>query len=455
MFASSDGAPRGPQRLAFWLLILFMIALWLAGGASRADALGQVFTRAAAWTVLVVTTLTLPRPNWKQVRPVAILLGLATALVALQLVPLPPALWGALPGRTMLATAPTGSGIGSAWLPLTISRAATLNALSSLVVPVAVLTLVASIPISTLHRLAGVMLALVGAAALLGLFQFTGATFDHPLINDQPGEIGGSFANRNHLALFVAIGILLAPGYLLVGDRPRRWQAAAVAGLALLFVMILLAIGSRAGLVLGAVAIVVGLAMVRSEVAAVMRRLPGRVRLLVVGASALAVGIVAASVYLGRAQAIGRLQEEGIAEGLRGAIRPTVIDMIGTYFPLGSGFGTFDPAYRIAEPTDLLGPKYVNLAHNDLLQVPLDGGLAGALLLFSAIGWWALASVRAWGTQGTLTARLGSAILLLVMIGSALDYPARTPMIMAVVVLAAVWLIPAPRHGATAPIHTR
>src|SRR5690606_29945102 len=98
---------------------------------------------------------------------------------------------------------------------------------------------------------------------------------------------------------------------------------------------------------------------------------------------------------------------------------------------------------RIAEPTGLLSLNYFNRAHNDLLEVVLDAGLAGLLLLIAAVGWWLWMSVRAFrvkdGSAGLLP-RLGSAMLLLVIVASAVDYPARTPMIMSLVMIAAVWL---------------
>jgi hypothetical protein len=57
--------------------------------------------------------------------------------------------------------------------------------------------------------------------------------------------------------------------------------------------------------------------------------------------------------------------------------------------------------------------------------------------------WWLWRSAKLWaeGAAPSLAlARLGSAMLLLVMIASIFDYPARTPTIMALIVIAATWL---------------
>jgi len=66
-------------------------------------------------------------------------------------------------------------------------------------------------------------------------------------------------------------------------------------------------------------------------------------------------------------------------------------------------------------------------------------------LLVTALTWWGWASVRAWRAgadagSDPATARIGSLILLLVVLASAFDYPARTPTMMMIIVVAALWL---------------
>jgi hypothetical protein len=77
-----------------------------------------------------------------------------------------------------------------------------------------------------------------------------------------------------------------------------------------------------------------------------------------------------------------------------------------------------------------------------LIEVVLDAGLVGLLLLGTAVVWWIWKSVGAWRSDSStnLIRRLGSATLLLILLASVTDYPARTPMFMAIVVIAAVWL---------------
>ena len=99
--------------------------------------------------------------------------------------------------------------------------------------------------------------------------------------------------------------------------------------------------------------------------------------------------------------------------------------------------------FRMHEPLSLLKLTYFNHAHNDLIEIVLDAGLPGLALLVAGIAWWAMASLRAWRTEPGMDhalPKLGSAMLLFVLLASGFDYPARTPMIMAAIVLAASWL---------------
>jgi hypothetical protein len=125
--------------LPFVLLASLFAILWLAGGAARADALGQVLVRAVAWMILVLIILGGRRPSFTFSRPVLLLLLGALALPMLQMVPLPPSMWQALPGRELFAEAAAATGQAQPWRPWAIVPGAAFNAASSLVVPWAVL----------------------------------------------------------------------------------------------------------------------------------------------------------------------------------------------------------------------------------------------------------------------------------------------------------------------------
>nr|WP_281422861.1 O-antigen ligase family protein [Sphingomonas yunnanensis] len=284
------------------------------------------------------------------------------------------------------------------------------------------------------------LLALILVSTLIGLLQFSGLSFDHPLLNDTPGDVNGGLANRNHFALLLAIGCLLSFRWAFPDGRSARWRLPLAFGLVLLLLLTILATGSRMGMVLGVVALVIGPLTVRRAIRHELRRVPRWIVVATIGGAVLMIAtLILLSVAADRAASIDRAFGMDAAQDIRARALPTVLSMIARYFPVGAGFGGFDPLFRIAEPFRLLKPTYFNHAHDDFLEVLIDGGVAGAVLLLAAVGWWAVASVRAW-RGGATNARLGSAALLLVFIASLSDYPARTPIVMAVVAVAATWL---------------
>ena len=432
--------PGARPSVSFVLLCLLLVTILIAGGASMANVSGQLIVRAASWAAIIVAALGGVRPDVRAAPAVFAVLAAMLALVLLQLVPLPPAWWQALPGRAMFADASALTGAPQPWRPLAIVPGAAWNAAFSLVVPFAVFMLVAGLRAAERTWLPALVLGLICAATLSGLLQFSGARFDNPFINDGVGEVAGTFANRNHFALFLAAGCVTAPAWAFLDGRRPRWRLPVTLGLVLLFALTILASGSRAGILLGIAALVMGMLLARRGIMRAVRNAPRWVLpAIMIGIFALIAGFVFLSIDAGRAVSIDRALALSADEDLRARALPTVLAMIPAYFPAGIGFGAFDPLFRVHEPLALLSPEYFNHAHNDFLEVALDGGLAGVLLLAAAIGWWMIAGAKAW-MRGPGTARLGSAIILLVLIASAVDYPARTPTIMALTVIAAMWL---------------
>lgn len=430
--------------MPFAMLSTLLLILWIAGGASRADALGQVVIRTTATLLLVLMIFFGDRPDLGRRKVVWLLLLASIALPLLQLIPLPPELWAKLPHRAMFAEAAAAIGQPQPWRPWSLSPGATLNAAGSLIVPLAALTFAAGIkPAESPHAIAALLVSIVGAA-LIGLIQFSSGGFDNPFINETVGEVSGNFANRNHFALFLALGCILAPAWAVMGDRRPSWRAPAALGLVILFTLTILASGSRAGLLLGFFGLIAGLVLAWSGIRRKLRRLPPWV---LPASIASTIGLVAlivlVSVAAGRAESIDRMFAMEPGQDMRTRALPTVLQMVRAYFPAGTGLGTFDPVFRIHEPLDLLKPTYFNHAHNDLLEIILDGGLPGFALLLSALIWWAWTSLKVWSRGSAadqMVPRLGSAILLLLIVASVFDYPARTPMMMAVAAIAAVWL---------------
>lgn len=426
------------------LLILFLIIIWVAGGASRADAVGQVVVRAAAAATLFVTVLAYPQPSFMRLRPVVILLVASAILPVLQLIPLPPSWWQALPGRVIFADAARVAGEPQPWRPLSLVPGATVNALASLLVPAAALILLAGIDASRRAWLVPMLLCFVVGSTLLGLLQAGGGAFNNPLINESLGQVSGSFANRNHFALFLAMGCLICPVWAFSSSRRLGWRTVSGLGLLIVFVLTILATGSRAGLLLGGFSIVLGGLQVRGEIRHQLRRQPRWMLPVLLACGAMLIGtFVLLAIVADRATAIDRALSIDPGQDMRGRGLATVSLLISTYFPSGAGLGSFDPIFRVNEPFEVLKVTYFNHAHNDWLEIVLDAGAPGLIVLVGALGWWGWASLMAWRMphgQERDRSRLGSSLLLLVLIASIFDYPARTPMIMTMIIIAAVWL---------------
>jgi O-antigen ligase len=423
--------------------------LWLAGGASVATVIGQVIVRVASIVVLIAGTVLGLRPNLQDAKPIWVILGAAIGLALLQLLPLSPALWQSLPGRAMLAEAASAAEQPQPWRSWAIVPGGAINAAASLIVPLTVLLLVNCIRSDERASLPGLLLAVIVSAMLVGLLQFSGADVTNPLVNAQRGVVDGLFANRNHFALFLAIGCVVAPVWAYDRDHAQRspnalrarWRVLVAFALDVLFLLVILGGGSRAGVLLGVLGTGLGLLIVHRRIGHDLKHYSRWVfPAVITGVIATFAIFVLASVMAGRAVSIDRFMTFAVTQDLRARNLPVVLQMVWNYFPVGSGFGGFDTVYRIHEPLQSLQPEYFNHAHNDFVEVTLDGGLAALLLLIGALAWWARGSIRVWRSPagGKAVPRMGSAVLALIFASSSVDYPARTPIIMAVTVIAAM-----------------
>ncbi|QPQ54419.1 O-antigen ligase family protein [Allosphingosinicella flava] len=449
--------PWAKFSLSLTLLIALLAGLWIAGGASRPDVFAQVVVRGIAWFLLLVAIIFVRRSFPAEAMPVIIILAAALAMILLQLVPLPPEVWLALPGRTVFADAAEFSRQGQPWRPLSIVPDATINSASSLVVPIAVLLFAANVTRAERRLMPAIILFLVFGHAFVGFLQFSGIDFKFRLINDV-GGVSGLFANRNHFALLMSIGCLVAPVWAFQDSAKIGFRSPIAVALILLCILIILGSGSRSGLMLGLVGAMLGFIIIRSSVRRILKPAPRWViPALMAGILALVATFVLVSIAADRAASVDRVVALSAEEEVRFNVLPVIWDVALHYFPAGAGHGSFDSIYRLHEPYTYLKSTYLNHAHNDFLEVVLEGGVGGLLVLTGALAWWGLASIRVWRAPSSSEIRLGrfgAALLLLILIASAIDYPARTPLIMAVAVLGALclnWGVNAARSPLPAP----
>jgi O-antigen ligase len=364
---------------------------------------------------------------------VLIVAGFIVAIVALPLIPLPPAVWQSLPGREIIVQIDEALGSGPLWRPMTMTPSHTLNALHFLALPGALLLLLTQLEYREIAGLLPVVAIMLGISVGIGYLQATGMPLDFYQI-DNP--VAGLFANRNHqglaIACFLPVVAMLATREsknLTRFARRRRHFLAVAVGLAT--IPLIFVTGSRAGLVLTAGGFIVAAFIWQSSV----HSSPSRGKALL-ALSAIVIGIIGlvAAVLVGsdRNLAIQRLIAKDMSNELRVPVWRTTRELVGQYMPLGSGPGSFVEVFQIAEENDQLLPRYVNHAHNDFLEIALTSGLPGMLLAFVALIAFVICAWRVRGAKGQAREIrryrwLGLGLIGLCAAASAVDYPLRTP----------------------------
>jgi O-antigen ligase len=436
------------------MVVLLGLAFAL-GGSARGDVAQLMVLRPAAVLLLGYGLMTLRRHHVRA-HPVAWILGTAVvALPALQLIPLPPDFWRNLPGRELIAEVDRAAGMDDVWRPLTLTPLATRNALFASLVPLAGFVLGMQLDDRGRARLLPIILILGAVSALAGLAQVMEPAWDwlylYPTTN--AGREVGLFANRNHQALLLSMMLPMLAVFGLIGRA--RWRLI-VLGCGVLLIPLILLAGSRLGLIAAVIALIaipVVLAGPSHSPEGCGRRwrlaspVAGR-RGPVIGAVLAVAGItlVGVTIWQGRGEAWTRLADTFGGGDQRVQILPTLGEMFATYFPAGSGMGSFERVFQIHEPDALLGPAVVNHAHNDWAEVVLDGGLPAALVIGAAVVVFAMRSVRVrrgeWHAEGQRAlARLGLLLIALQGAASLFDYPLRTPIHAVLFTVAVLWAI--------------
>jgi hypothetical protein len=454
------------DSVPFWLLVALLTLVFLTGGASRGDVQSLIVLRPVS---VLLCGLALWSLKWDDVRANRFVFGMAAAIFLLSLahlLPLPPMMWKALPGRELLAEVDRVAAVGDVWRPIALIPSAGWNAFFSLFVPLAALMLGVQLAREQLFKLLPVLLGLGLFSGFWGLLQSVGDP-QGPLYLYRVTSNGvavGLFANRNHQALLLAMLFPMLAVYASVGiisEEQKRFRTGLAIASGVVLIPLLLVTGSRAGLVLGAIGLASSYALYRKPVISTPKKRKGDARfdwrIPILGFVILAVSGIA--VIMSRAEALKRLAMSDRIEELRIQALETMMGMVWKYAPIGSGAGSFAEAFQIDEPNALLKPTYFNHAHNDWLEVVITYGLPGVALI--AIGLFGLFRISLKNLSGGLQngrdaafARLGLVLIVFLAISSVVDYPLRVPALVCVFVIAILWLTGAEAKGAGKPVGT-
>lgn len=415
---------------------------FVLGGASREHALRLGVIELSALPLIVLAgVIWLKYERWRGRRFATLLLAAIVALPLIQIVPLPPTIWTALPGREQLVLGLSVADLAPGWSPMSVTPDRTWRSFLALLPPVAMFLAVLGLSSVNRRRLIYIALGLTGAALMLGVVQIaSGGERFYPWATTDAPNMVGFFANRNHFATLLLMTLPFSA--VIAGAAFRRrsgrtpilgWLAVTLMGVA---IVALAVIRSRAGVILGGPVLV--LSMLAAWIAAGRGR-PNARLLTSAGVSIAALCVVG---VFALAPVMERFDSNGQAEG-RFENWPTVLEAAETYLPVGSGFGSFDAVYRSFEPLERLDATFFNQAHNEYLEVWLEAGIPGVLLIVAFMVWWARRTWTCWrSTPSTDTdlQRAASLAILFVLLHSAADYPMRTETIAVLFALCAAIL---------------
>ena len=428
---------------------VLLLALVFGGGTRQglwSDAIVQLFSLPLL-TISLVAVLSAEQRVGSRVA--LLILGAVVLLPLVQLIPLPPAIWADLPGRSEFAVAYVEAEMMLPWLGISLSPPATWRSALSLIPPVAVFLAVLLLGRSSRQALTLALIAFGFFSILLGLMQIaqgpqSGLRF-HSITN--PSEAVGFFANRNHFAalLYVVLPFTAAWAVGLAGDR-RPEILVGVALCLLVFASLLLGLGiarSRAGLLLAMLASVGSLALAWTGRGPLASRR---------GKHFIFIGSLVGAVLVLQFASIGILQrlEADIADDLRWELSRQSLSIAAKFQPLGTGIGTFEPIYRMHEDVDRLRTVYANRAHNDYAELLVEAGWAAGALIIVFLACFAVRSVGVWRRPGRKTIsvidlsieRAAVITIVLICLHSAVDYPLRTTALSTLFAFSCALLIP-------------
>ena len=442
-----------PVRAGVLAVIMLAFALVLGGGGTPAPRAELAVECAAALIAALwvfsgsraATLQRIPRTAW-------LLVLLIAAIPILQLIPLPPVLWQALPNRAIEREALGLVGLEATWRPWSVAPNRTLSALLSLGPPLLLLLLTA-----TLDRAA--RLRLVATVALIGLLSIVVGALQLNADDASPlrfyglttPQLTGFQANHNSTADLLLIAMIAATVMLRAAVEQHRLpnNRALVLGIAggvnALFALGVVLTASRMGIILLPLALLASGWILRLW-------LPVSRKVLAGGAVGLA-GLALLGLLLARDNAV--IGAVVARFDFSGELRPQLwqdgLFVVRQHFPFGVGMGNFMPALIADERLEAVRPFLPNRAHNDFIELAAEAGLFG-LMALAATGW--LLGRAAWsalrgGAQGL--AVFAAAALLILALHSLVDYPLRS---MSLACLAAVCagLFMTPKFGASDPL---
>lgn len=411
---------RGGRRFPFGWAALFqlVVAVVFGGGGSHA-AFGNLLVGLGALLAVCWFAFRGDPLSRRYGGVFAILVAATIALPLLQLVPLPAVLWQALPGRDLAVEARGLVAAGDEWFALSLDRGRTLGALAALLVPLGVLL---ALDLDRKRKRESLLLVVVGlglAHFLVGGLQIilgNVSFFGYP--NLVYGQLYGFFANHNSAGLFFVLSLCalaaVADSEFFVRRKWMMWVAGVLLSLGCVLTQ------SRSSLAL----LLLVLLVLGARTLWYRRLSPRRPKPALMGAFAIALAL-AIGLLATNARTLQTFERFENLEDTRPAMWADTLIAAGRYWPVGSGMGTFDEVFQIDESLETLVAPKAGRAHNDFLEISLEAGLPGILIVLIWLAWLGVAWWRTRGSDGGKLAGFSALALLCIALQSLIDYPLR------------------------------
>jgi O-antigen ligase len=408
------------QLAAKWIVPFYVFLCLVVGGSNRGIWGSAVLQVGAALLIGFAAVFAKPRDLPRSARLLLILVIASLLLAVLQLAPLSPEIWTQLPGRAPIKEGYEALGASLPWLPLSLTPYETLQAAFFALPFLAVLVAIVLVPQVELRWVVGALVIGTLANIALGALQSTGG--DHWKIYSitNTGAVG-FFANRNFLGTLLVVNIPFAVALMGWGRPGKKSEGVTfkVAGAAYLLV-ILIGIVLNRSLAAALIAVPVSLAS--------LALLPLRLNWKWYAAGMAAAVAVAAALLLTNSPVQSQIMSgDEVSIQTRMVIWSQTLRIVSDTFPFGTGLGSFQDIYAFYEDPALVRRFYVNNAHNDYLELFLETGLPGALLICGFFVWWAAGVRRVWrSSNADLIAKAATIASAAILAHSIVDYPLRT-----------------------------
>lgn len=411
-------------RLSFFLLICFI----LGGTSQNVVAPKLVLYFISSLIIGICLSVLNQESRFWRLKSMNIMLGSFLILHLLYLIPIPPDIWSSLPGRSFIAKGYLTIGSDLPWLPLSVTPEKSFYSLFDFLPPIALILMMGTIVKAQEMRWAlGTISIFVIFLALLGLIQKADLSdnFYFYRMTNRNSAVG-FFSNANHYGLFLLMALPLIMCLTFISREVYKQRSAitlTLSGVCILSVLIGVGLSGSLGGFIFIIPVLIATLFIWTS---------GQGRLVFYGIGIL--GPLIAALLLDmflwgnlQSEALNKLSSTHSLD--RHTYFANTMELAKSFFPVGSGPGSFADVYKIVEEATW---KTVPHAHNDYIEIYSEFGVLGLTWMLFAF-FWVLNNIRKAFYRDNNIGKISkffSISITVVLIYSMFDYSLRTLSVM-------------------------